>query len=175
MLQYGPAFQVLAQVYTSAKGNAAWGHLTGHAESDESGMMVSPSLLDGCMQLGAALQRRETQSPDDRGSGGAKIPSGFAAYCISRRVDGRHVFGVAYESECLDADARLGRTSSSAWSSHALVGGDGSLLTSLDRLEAKEIMSVRKQLPSRSLVSLFTGRDFTAPSANAACRCCCKQ
>jgi hypothetical protein len=135
-LQYGPCFQVVSSVNVHSGGKFVLGCLSGSNSTDESGMHVSPALLDGCMHLSVCLHAASSSSDS---SSGAKVPAGFSAYCNVLRLSSSSLFGIA-EGGSTPTSKQMDAT----LSSHYLMNMHGSMLSRLHDLQAKFISPQKK-------------------------------
>ena len=83
-LQYGPHFTSAWNVHVKA-GKAAQGYMKSipHALSsdhNETGLMVHPAAMDGCLQLAPLIHIGSDSIESSSNSGGAYVPAGFGAF-----------------------------------------------------------------------------------------------
>ena len=131
-LQYGPAFRQLRSVQRGDSSAAArLGSGPAQTDTDVSGFLVHPALLDSGLQLGALVPDAAAAASSE---GGAFVPAGLAVYLIQRPVQqgsGVHAFVRRGQQD--------GHKAGSTFRDHALLSDTGTVLAVLDGLEAKQL------------------------------------
>lgn len=135
-LQYGPAFRQLRGIQRGDSSAAArlGSSSSSQADTDVSGFLLHPALLDSGLQLGA-LVPEPASGGGSAAAGGAFVPAGLSVYLIQRPVQqGSALHAIVRRSP--DSSRRApGATSRD----HALLSGTGAVLAVLDGLEAKQL------------------------------------
>merc|ERR1711887_112483 len=141
-LQYGPRFQVVSRVSVGSEGKRVFGWLSGSSSTDESGISVSPAVLDGCMQLGVGL-RDETSSSES--SKDAKVPAGFSVYCPVSSLPNNTTYGIAEHGSAQSSDLVT-------VSSHYILDTHGSVVCKIHDLQVKPL--IRRDSAGKRKLSL---------------------
>ena len=131
-LQYGPAFRQLRSIQRCDTSAAArLGSGPAQTDTNVSGFLMHPALLDGGLQLGALVPEAAAAASSE---GGAFVPAGLAVYLIQRPLQ---------QGSCVHAFVRCSQQAvhkaGSTFRDHALLSGTGAVLAVLDGLEAKQL------------------------------------
>ena len=133
-LQYGPQFSGAWNVRVKA-GETAQGCMKSipnalPSDHNETGMMVHPAALDGCLQLGAVMHVGSDSTEES--SEGAYVPAGFGAFSVPQKTHDLHVYALAESVVSPSA-------SGSVVTNHVLQMKGGLPVAVLSELEAKQM------------------------------------
>ena len=131
LLQYGPRFQVVSRVSVGSEGKRVFGWLSGSSSTDESGISVSPAVLDGCMQLNISFLNRH----EEHG-----FSAGFSVYCPVSSLPNNSTYGIAEHGSAQSSDLVT-------VSSHHILDTHGSVVCKIHDLQTKSIKPSMKALP----------------------------
>lgn len=98
-LQYGPQFSGAWNVRVNS-GRAAQGCMKSipnalPSDHNETGLMVHPAALDGCLQLAFVMHVGADMSDSSGMSEGSYVPAGFGAFSVPQKTHDLHMYALA--------------------------------------------------------------------------------
>ena len=123
------SYRLLRDIHQGGDGASA---ALGIQPTRPSGFLADPAALDSCLQLGALVPEEDAGSDSDRG---AFVPAGLEIYMVHEQLPS-HGLPRTFVKRSARAAAASG---SATYRDHVLLGPDGSVVATLDGLEAKQI------------------------------------
>jgi NADPH:quinone reductase-like Zn-dependent oxidoreductase len=102
------------------------------SDHNETGLMVHPAAMDGCLQLSAVIHIGSDSIESSSNSGGAYVPAGFGAFCVPETTNDMHMYALAESVRPLS-------NGSSVVTNHVLQRTSGVPVAVLSELEAKQM------------------------------------
>jgi NADPH:quinone reductase-like Zn-dependent oxidoreductase len=137
-LEYGPNFRLLRSVKQGAESASAL--LLQPGEQQRAGFLANPAVLDGCLQLGAFVPRKQ-----DAASGSTFVPAAVEAITFGAATGSAAAIAVACRpAVTIDTEAAITRD-------HLILGGGGgSIMCRIQGLQSRSTSSSKASASSRA-------------------------